>query len=47
MRIENNTKTALIFISIVLLFGVFYWIDYLANNGYIVFKIKYIILKVD
>ena len=40
MRIENNTKTALIIISIVLLFGVFYWIDYLANNGYIVFKIK-------
>jgi hypothetical protein len=45
MRLHNNIninyKNILLAIfTIILLFFIFYWIDYLSNNGYIILKLK-------
>jgi hypothetical protein len=41
MRIQfNNIKIFFAIFSIILLIGIFYWTDYLVNNGYIVSQIK-------
>ena len=45
MRLHNNINinyknTILAIFTIILLFFIFYWIDYLSNNGYIILKLK-------
>ena len=35
---KNNTLLAII--TLILFIGIFYWIDLLSNNGYIVYKLK-------
>jgi len=36
----NKNNTFLAILTLILFIGIFYWIDVLSNNGYIVYKIK-------
>ena len=38
--IKNKNNTILAIITLILFIGIFYWIDFLSNNGYIYYKIK-------
>ena len=38
--IKNKNNTILAIITLILFIGIFYWVDFLSNNGYIYYKIK-------